>query len=175
MIKILTTLLLITTISFAEENNDKTILKFHAEWCEHCKVINENLSELNLKESNINIKSIDIDKDKELVKKYKVHFIPTLIFKVGDKDKDKISGIKSKTELIELIDKNLSVKIINKKDKMNNMNFLDMENKTHKKDEDKMNNMNFLDKVKSSNSHYKYNNLKSSSCNVLKTDSCKIK
>ncbi|MGY5139671.1 thioredoxin family protein [Mycoplasmopsis gallinarum] len=54
---------------------DDHVLVFHATWCGPCKMFKHTLDELSEKD-NVNVYRIDIDKNIELAKEYKVNSIP---------------------------------------------------------------------------------------------------
>lgn len=77
------------------------ILKFYADWCKPCKILDENLKRLEAEYTSINI-----DDNEDLVDKYKIKSIPTLI-KLDD-DNNIIStevGLLDINELKKWIDK----------------------------------------------------------------------
>ncbi len=52
------------------------ILKFSASWCHPCKVLSDRLKDFN----KVPLEEIDVDSNPELVKKYTIKNVPTLIF-----------------------------------------------------------------------------------------------
>ncbi len=52
------------------------IYKFSASWCHPCKVLSDRLKDFN----KVLIEEIDVDTNPELVKKYTIKNVPTLIF-----------------------------------------------------------------------------------------------
>ena len=90
-------------------NGDKPILiDFHAEWCGPCKMLAPIIKEVSKAMSGkVRIIKIDIDKNQKLAQKYQVRGVPTLaLFKNGN-IVWKESGVKTKTQIINLIEQNL--------------------------------------------------------------------
>ena len=61
------------------------VIKFGADWCGPCKMFAPILEKINQNydsnpESNIDIKSIDIDVDPELASQYNIRSVPTTVF-----------------------------------------------------------------------------------------------
>jgi thioredoxin 1 len=58
----------------------KKILKFEGSWCSPCKALNVTLSQEDF--NDIEIVKIDIDEESnfELIEKYKIRSVPTLIY-----------------------------------------------------------------------------------------------
>ncbi len=76
------------------------LIDFYADWCGPCKMLGQVLEQL----EDINIIKIDVDKEEELAKEYKIMSIPNiLIIKDGDIKKQLI-GFRSKDELIKEIE-----------------------------------------------------------------------
>jgi thiol-disulfide isomerase/thioredoxin len=80
----------------------KKILKFEGSWCAPCKALNKTLSQEEF--NDIEIVKIDIDEESnsELIGKYKIRSIPTLIYfkdgieintTVGNISKEQILGV----------------------------------------------------------------------------------
>ena len=71
------------------------LVDFYADWCGPCKMLGQVLETL----ENINIIKVDVDKEGELAKKYKIMSIPNiLIIKDGEKKKQLV-GFRSKEDL----------------------------------------------------------------------------
>lgn len=81
-----------------------TILDFSAEWCGPCKKLSPIIEELALEYPDLDIQKIDVDANKELVDKYKIRSIPTVLFIQEDEVLEKLVGAVSKLELVEKIE-----------------------------------------------------------------------
>jgi thioredoxin 1 len=65
--------------------NGITAVKFGAEWCGPCKIINAQLDKMKEEFNTITFISVDVDDDPEIAKKYKISSLPTVIlFKDGE-------------------------------------------------------------------------------------------
>ena len=71
------------------------ILKFYREYCGPCKVLESNFKSLNIKTTNINA-----EENIELVEKYNIQSVPTIII-IDDNEKEikRYSGLMSINEL----------------------------------------------------------------------------
>ena len=79
------------------------LVDFYATWCGPCKIQSNILDSL---EEDIDIIKIDCDSNKELVLKYRIMSIPTLLlFKDGNLIKEMV-GLTSKEELENIIKEN---------------------------------------------------------------------
>ena len=100
----------ITNANFEQEvmKSDKlVVVDFWATWCGPCRAIGPVVDEL-AQEYNgeVVIGKINVDEEGELSRKYIVMSIPTImLFKNGEVI-DKVVGLRSKEDLIELIDSN---------------------------------------------------------------------
>ncbi len=87
-------------------NGEQAVLiDFFAEWCSHCKRQTGELFEVveHFKDK-IRIAKVDIDINKTLAHKYKIHSVPTLfLFKDGELLWIK-KGVATKNELVSLLD-----------------------------------------------------------------------
>lgn len=110
--KYLLTLCLLTVMSlFAFEeisiNNinekikdKKVILDFYATWCPPCKVVSKQLEKFDAQnKSNVTIYKIDIDKNRELLSRYDIKSIPTLVYIKNGSIQFKQVGIVDKTTI----------------------------------------------------------------------------
>lgn len=76
-------------------NNPVAILKFTANWCESCKKYDEYINDL-----YVNILSIDYDLNEDLIEKFNVQKLPTMIIYHNGNFTGKIEKFMSKTEFI---------------------------------------------------------------------------
>lgn len=79
------------------------ILKFGAEWCAPCKSMKKVLENADL---GIDIEEIDVDGEgsSELLKKYDVRSVPTLVIVNGDNIISKLVGSKSLFDIQNWLD-----------------------------------------------------------------------
>jgi len=90
-------------------NGDKPLLiNFHAEWCGPCKMLAPVIKDV-AKSMNgeIRIIKVDIDKNQSLAQKYQVSGVPTLVLFKNGEVVWKESGVKTKTQIINVIEQNL--------------------------------------------------------------------
>lgn len=81
------------------------IVDFFAEWCGPCQMLTPVLEQLAEECSDVDILKVDIDEEQDLAINYGIEVVPTLmIFKNGEK-KDVLQGLRSKSELLEKIEK----------------------------------------------------------------------
>ena len=73
-----------------------TILKFESDSCPQCKALSATLERIS-KENKIDIKNIDIEEDnnQDLIRKYNIRSIPTIIFLNEDKEYNRLIGNQS--------------------------------------------------------------------------------
>lgn len=73
------------------------VLKFYADWCQPCHVLNPIMDELEGElGEKVSIKKIDVDADNNTAMKYGVLSIPTLVMIKDGKEVDRIVGLASK-------------------------------------------------------------------------------
>ncbi len=85
------------------ESNETILLDFHATWCGPCKALAPVLDEVAASDAPVKICKIDVDKAPELAKKYRVMSVPTLFVIKNGETVERISGLQSKEEILELI------------------------------------------------------------------------
>ena len=80
------------------------ILKFESDSCPQCKALSATLERIT-KEYKTDIKSIDIEEDnnQDLIRKYNIRSIPTLIFLNEDKEYNRLVGNQSYVTINKII------------------------------------------------------------------------
>ena len=80
------------------------ILKFESDSCPQCKALSITLERIS-KENKIDIKNIDIEEDnnQNLIRKYNIRSIPTLIFLNEDKEYNRLVGNQSYATINKII------------------------------------------------------------------------
>lgn len=98
--------LTITNENFEKEvlQAEKTVLiDFWASWCGPCKMLSPIVDEVAKEMENIVVGKINVDEQPELVSKYQIMSIPTLIvFKNGEKANQSV-GVISKEEIKNML------------------------------------------------------------------------
>ena len=80
------------------------ILKFESDSCHQCKALSITLERIS-KENKIDIKNIDIEEDnsQDLIRKYNIRSIPTIIFLNEDKEYNRLVGNQSYATINKII------------------------------------------------------------------------
>lgn len=117
MKKVLLLFIFLSSFSFAYEElnlgnfNEKlkgknAIVDFYANWCAPCKVIAKNLEEFDeLKDQNVTIYKVNIDKEYFLADMNKAKALPTLLFFKNGKEVKRTIGVQSSQKILELSEK----------------------------------------------------------------------
>jgi thioredoxin 1 len=94
----------ITDQTFKElSSNGKVVVDCFAEWCGPCKILSPIIDELAEELTNVNFYKLNVDESVEVVRKYNIMSIPTiLIFNDGELVNQTV-GFKSKEELKDLL------------------------------------------------------------------------
>ena len=80
----------------------KVLVDFYAEWCGPCKMLSPVVDELSEELNDVTFYKLNVDESDEVVRKYNVMSIPTLLVfengelkntSVGFKNKDEIKGL----------------------------------------------------------------------------------
>ena len=81
-----------------------TILKFESDSCPQCRALSIILDKIS-KENKIDIKNIDIEEDnsQDLIRKYNIRSIPTLIFLNENKEYNRLVGNQSYATINKII------------------------------------------------------------------------
>ena len=91
----------LTVENFDEKIKDKNvIIDFYATWCPPCKIIDKNLKNFDKsKPEGITIYKVDIDAQRDLLSKFSVKSIPTLVYVVNGELKYLTVGVQSEEEI----------------------------------------------------------------------------
>lgn len=78
------------------KNNNYTIVKFTADWCDSCNNYNKYINTINW-----SVLEIDYDMNEDLVESFEVKKLPTLIIYKNGINSGRIEGFLPKTELLK--------------------------------------------------------------------------
>ncbi len=81
----------------------KSVFYFTADWCNPCKKVKPVVEELNRENLGTMFYIIDADIEAELAKKYEIRSVPTFILMEDGIEINRITGAKTREELLEFI------------------------------------------------------------------------
>lgn len=79
---------------------------FFATWCGPCKMLSPIVDEVSNEITDVKFLKVDVDDNSEIAAKYNIMSIPTLIIFKDGEVKDKHTGLLSKSDLVDFINKN---------------------------------------------------------------------
>ena len=82
---------------------DKVLVDCYADWCGPCKMLAPIIEEIAANNDKCNFYKINVDSAGEIVEKYQIMSIPTLLLFEKGELKAKSVGLKSKSELEQFI------------------------------------------------------------------------
>ncbi len=96
----------ITEKNFNDEviKSDQTVLlDFYAEWCGPCNTLSPIIDEIANENKNIKVYKVNIDEETNLVNKFNIVSVPTiLIFKNGEIT-SRVSGLTDKNQILSMV------------------------------------------------------------------------
>ena len=94
----------ITDQTFKElSSNGKVVVDCFAEWCGPCKMLSPIIDELAEELTDVNFYKLNVDESVEVVRKYNIMSIPTILFFNDGELVNQSVGFKSKEELKDLL------------------------------------------------------------------------
>lgn len=88
-------------------NDDLTVVDFSASWCGPCKMLAPVIDEISKEYENIKFYNLDVDECDELVEKYNISSVPTIIILKNKEEIDREIGFKTKDDLTEMLNKHI--------------------------------------------------------------------
>jgi thioredoxin 1 len=83
--------------------NGKVLVDFYAEWCGPCKMLGPVVEEVSEELKDVSFYKLNVDESDEIVRRYSVMSIPTLlVFENGELNNTSV-GFKNKEEVKELL------------------------------------------------------------------------
>lgn len=79
------------------------VIKFSASWCGPCKMLAPIFDQVKSEVSGVSFMDVDVDANKDITSKYSVSSVPTVIIEKNGELVNRFSGVKSKLEIINLI------------------------------------------------------------------------
>jgi thioredoxin 1 len=89
--------------SVLEENN-VTVIDFWAEWCGPCRLLGPIVDKVAASNLDISIGKVNVDDNSDLAAKFGIRNIPTLLFMKDGEVVTKTTGIKTESQIQEIID-----------------------------------------------------------------------
>jgi thioredoxin 1 len=80
-----------------QEKNENIMIDVWANWCQPCKILKPILNNIDVP-TNVNLISLDFDQNKEFVSTLNVRSLPTVILFKGNKEINRIIGLKTQND-----------------------------------------------------------------------------
>lgn len=81
----------------------KKILKFEAEWCGQCRALSPILNKVINNHKDITLEIIDVEANEDVISKYGIRNLPTLIFKNDSIELKRTTGVLTAEALEKII------------------------------------------------------------------------
>lgn len=89
------------------DSKDLTVVDFFATWCGPCRMLSPILEEIaDEMQDEFKFGKIDVDENFDIAKTYGIMSVPTLVLFKDNKVVDKIVGLRSKNQILEVLFKN---------------------------------------------------------------------
>ncbi|MCX7957145.1 MAG: thioredoxin [Endomicrobia bacterium] len=85
------------------------LVDFWAEWCGPCRMLSPIIDEISkiYSENQIKVFKLNVDTNPKIAAKFGIMAIPTIIIFKNGKPHEQITGLRSKEELIKIVERNL--------------------------------------------------------------------
>lgn len=85
------------------ESDQLVLIDFWASWCGPCKMLSPIIDQIAEKVTNVKIGKVNVDEQQELAQQYQVMSIPTLVIIKNGQVVKKVTGLKSQSEIIDML------------------------------------------------------------------------
>ena len=83
------------------------VKKFYGQWCSPCKLLAPVIEEIKKEMPNVKFVDVDVDESADVVAKYGVRGVPTLVIEKDGVEVKRFVGLKQKSELVSEIKSHL--------------------------------------------------------------------
>ena len=83
----------------------KVLVDYFATWCMPCKMLSPILEEVAEEDKEVTIVKVDIDEFEQEAVMAGIRSVPTLVYYKDGKEAKRVSGVHSKEEILEIINK----------------------------------------------------------------------
>ena len=84
-------------------SNKPVLLDFWAPWCAPCRMVAPTVEEIASERVDIKVGKINVDEQPELANKFGIMSIPTLVVMKNGKIVQRVSGVRSKNTILEML------------------------------------------------------------------------
>jgi thioredoxin 1 len=85
------------------DNEGVSLLDFYADWCGPCRMVLPIVDEIAKEREDLLVGKINVNDNPDLAKEFGVMSIPTLIVMKDGKIVNRVSGAKSKSQILDLV------------------------------------------------------------------------
>lgn len=83
------------------EHKGTVIVDFYGTWCMPCKMLAPIVEKV-VEDNNLKLAKVDVDDNEELIKKFGIMSVPTLLIFKDGKQVNSVSGVVSESRILEL-------------------------------------------------------------------------
>lgn len=96
----------VTGANFEKEvlNSEQTVLiDFYADWCGPCKMLSPIVEQVASENPDVKVVKVNVDNEQDLAIKYQVMSIPTLVVIKNGAEANRMVGLSSKSDIVDMI------------------------------------------------------------------------